>query len=102
MCWKVRARLRKRGPWRGKAPCPEDGSGADPELSSVSRTKAHRRPDLDTQRAGPRCDTRGAARVRSEMSSLTLHMFGDVGPTTDISDLKNIQVFPQTGIFGKG
>lgn len=79
----------------------EDGSGADPERSSVSRTKAHRRPGLDIQTTGPHCDTRGAARVRSEMSSLTLHMFGDVGPTADISDLRNIQVFPQTGIFGK-
>lgn len=35
------------------------------------------------------------------MSSLTLHVFGDVRPTTDISDLRNIQVFPQIGIFGK-
>lgn len=35
------------------------------------------------------------------MSSLTLYVFGDVGPTADISDLRNIQVFPQTGIFGR-
>ena len=50
MCRKVRARLRKRGPGVGRPHTREDGSGADPEQSGVSRTKAHRRPGAGAAR----------------------------------------------------